>query len=60
MKKNPLEKGVGLTQMHKDFEHTMIQCMRHINTNHDVDNLCRSFSHRLVELPQSEGERLKY
>ena len=41
-------------------EKTMDECMRHINAEHDVDGLCRSFPKRLGELRSSKGERMKY
>ena len=31
-----------------------------INSNYDVDSLCRSFPKRLLDLKTAQGERLKY
>ena len=60
MKKTPLEKGVGLEQMQKDFQANMKEAVRHINENHDVDGLCRSFPSRVAELKAAKGGRIKH
>jgi hypothetical protein len=60
MRKHPLQKTGGVEQMRKDFVTTMDECMRHINREHDVEGLCRSFPKRLAELRSSKGERMKY
>ena len=59
MKKHPLKKGVGLDQMEKDFQATMKEAVRHVNTNYNVDGLCRSFPTRFSELVAAKGGRLK-
>ena len=60
MKKQPLTKGVGLVQMEKDFQNTMKEAVRHVNTNHNVDGLCRDFPTRVSELIAAKGGRLKH
>ena len=60
MKKRPLKKGVGLPQMQKDFAAQMAACVRHINAEYEVDDLCSSFPERLAELRKAKGERLSH
>jgi hypothetical protein len=58
MKKQPLQKGRGLDQLQKDLVRALGDCVKHINHNYEVDNLCRAFPHRIDELIARKGERL--
>ena len=60
MKKKPLAKGNGLVQMQKDFEAAMASCVKHINDEYEVTDLCRSLPRRILELADAKGGRLKH
>ena len=50
----------SLPQMQKDFAAQMAACVRHINAEYEVDDLCSSFPERLAELRKAKGERLSH
>ena len=56
MKKHPIAKGNGLAQMQKDCEKAMTACVKHINENYDVSELCACFPRRVDELLDAKGE----
>ena len=60
MKKNPLEKGVGIDAMQQQFKATMRDCVRHINSEYNVDDLCSSFPRRPLALKAASGGRLNH
>ena len=60
MKKNPLTKGRGLPQLQKDFEATLASCVKFINENYEVEDLCTSLPRRIEELIAAKGERLTH
>ena len=60
MKKHPIAKGNGLAQMQKDFEKAMTACVKHINQNYDVSELCACFPRRVDELLDTKHEHLKH
>ena len=50
MKKQPLRKGNGLEHMQKEFVTTLASCVKHINDNYEVEDLCRAFPRRVDEM----------
>ena len=60
MKKHPIAKGNGLAQMQEDFETAMAACVKHINENYDVSELCACCPRRVDELLDTKDEHLKH
>lgn len=56
--KNPLERRNDVERTYEDFVELMKKCERHINTNYEVESLCRGVPKRLGELVDEEGGRI--
>ena len=50
----------GCAFWQKDFAAQMAACVRYVNAEYEVDDLCSSFPERLAELRKAKGERLSH
>ena len=60
MRKHPLHKEAGMAAMEEELADRLAECAKYITKNYNVDALCQSLPHRLQELVDGEGERLRY
>ena len=60
MRTRPFSRHGSLDAQQTRLEAMLLECEQHINSNHDVDGLCRQFPRRMEELVDAEGGRLKY
>ena len=59
-KKHPFSRAADLDINVERVKALMVQCIRHINQEYEVEALCSAWPKRLRDLVDNGGERLKY
>jgi hypothetical protein len=60
LRQRPYKHGPTLEANITMFRAALKDCERHINSQYDVDGLCKSLPRRIGELIDAEGDRLPY
>ena len=60
LRKRKFSRSGSLDTQEEKLRELLLACERHVNSNHDVDGLCRSFPERLKKLVAKKGDRLSH